>query len=210
MSPPESTMGESLTNIPSGFKVALHRFKAMDADGEGAKAVAGVSRSIMDIDATDFFGRMTEAVRSGTAQSMGPLATAIEALDEVVRPDNWEDIFGRPLDRIADELGNAFDSLSNTLGLALLGPDDAFQALGPPGGGMAGRDALAGGTSGGNTMNININELSIADAANPEQLAGMIADRSTRTQMAQAGTPFPSHQSGSGWWGGDNNGGGNG
>ena len=78
-------------------------------------------------------------------------------------------------------------------------PEDAFQALGPSGGGMAGRDALAGGASGGNTMNININELSIADATNPEQLAGMIADRSTRSQMAQAGTPFQSFQSGDAW-----------
>jgi len=73
---------------------------------------------------------------------------------------------------------------------------------------MGGRQAGGNITSGSNTMNININELSIADAANPDQLANMIAERSTRNQMAQAGTPFPSHQSGSGWWGGNEGGGG--
>jgi len=200
--------GEQLTNVPSGFKVNLARFKAMDADGEGGAVDMGGGRSIMDIDATDFFGRMAEAVRSGTAQSLGSLTDAIGSLDDVIRPDNWEDIFGHPLDRMSNELGNAFDSLTNTLGLALLGPEEAFQGGGGMGAAMGGRQAGGNITSGNNTMNININELSIADAANPDQLANMIAERSTRNQMAQAGTPFPSHQSGSGWWGGNEGGGG--
>ena len=200
--------GEQLTNVPSGFKVNLARFKAMDADGEGGALDMGGGRSIMDIDATDFFGRMTQAVRAGTAESLGSLVNAIGSLDDVIRPDNWEDIFGHPLDRMSNELGNAFDSLTNTLGLALLGPEEAFQGGGGMGAAMGGRQAGGNITSGSNTMNININELSIADAANPDQLANMIAERSTRNQMAQAGTPFPSHQSGSGWWGGNEGGGG--
>jgi hypothetical protein len=103
---------------------------------------------------------------------------------------------------MSNELGNAFDSLTNTLGLALLGPEEAFQGGGGMGAAMGGRQAGGNITSGNNTMNININELSIADAANPDQLANMIAERSSRDHMAQGGTPFPTTQSGANWWNG--------
>jgi len=196
----DKEFGEQLTNVPSGFKVNLARFKAMDAEGGGAIAMGG-GRSIMDIDATDFFGRMEAAVSSGTRSgvrglmegvSLNELGDDIRRLGESMDPSGWRDLFGG----FGEELSRSVEGM---LG-GLMGPEEAFGGMGGPmTGAMGGRQANSNVTSGNSTMNININELSIADAANPDQLANMIAERSTRNQMAQAGTPFQSLQSGSAW-----------
>ena len=202
----DKEFGDQLTNVPSGFKVDLARFKAMDAEG-GSMAVAGVSRkSIMDIDATDFFGRMEAAVSSGTRSgvrglmegvSLNELGDDIRRLGESMDPSGWVDIFGG----LGEDLGMSIEGMLGKL----MGPEEAFGGMGGPvTGAMGGRQAGSNVTSGNSTMNININELSIADAANPEQLANMIAEKSTRNQMAQAGTPFQSLQSGSAWTNGGN------
>ena len=197
----ENQMNESLTNVPSGFKVALHRFKAMDPSAGGIAGATG--GRLIDMGVNDYFSRLENAVSNGSRNglrgimegtSLAELGSDIERfVNTLLDPAEWGGILG--------EFGRSFEELLGEAGLMndVMPPEDAFQALGPSGGGMAGRDALAGGASGGNTMNININELSIADATNPEQLAGMIADRSTRSQMAQAGTPFQSFQSGDAW-----------
>jgi len=211
----DKEFGEQLTNVPTGFKVNLARYKAMDAEGEGA-AGDGDGGSLWSMGSNEYFRRLEDAIRNGNdlrgfmeGQSLSELGEEIRNMvDNLMDPASWGDIFGNSIREVGDELGNAVDSLTNTLGFALLGPEEAFQGGGGMGAAMGGRQAGGNITSGSNTMNININELSIADAANPDQLANMIAERSTRNQMAQAGTPFPSHQSGSGWWGGNEGGGG--
>lgn len=198
--------GEELTNVPTGFKVALHRFNAMDAVGGDAGASGGPS--IMDIGANEYFNRFESAVESGVSSafggtSVGSFRDGVEKLAESVNPAGWEDAFANPLNRLDSSMREAFDALTNTLSVAFLGPEEAFSGATSPGAGaMSGRGAVDSKLSAGSSYIINIGEMSIDDASNPEQLANMIANKSARDHMAQGGTPFPTTKSGSNWWNG--------
>jgi hypothetical protein len=194
--------GESLSNVPSGFKVALHRFKAMDA----ASGVSmGGRGNILDLSNNEYFGRMSNAFSAAMSGAgifgATPTDDVLDKLAEATDPQRWSSV----LDGVAATFGEAAREVAD-LAKRMLDPDAMPGGSGPLGTAFMGKSRATESLMGGNSMVININEMSIADATNPEQLANMIAEKSSRDRMAQAGTPFPSHQSGSGWWGGNEGG----
>ena len=189
--------GEQMTNVPSGFKVALHRFNAMDA-------VSGISAggrgNILDLSNNEYFNRMSSAFSTAIAPLLGgstPGDDVLGQLAEATDPERW----GSALDSVAATFEGAAREIAE-LSRQMMNPDSMPGGRGPLGSSMMGRSMATESLMGGNNMIINIGEMSIDDASNPGELANMIAEKSARDHMAQGGTPFPTTKSGSNWWNG--------
>jgi TP901 family phage tail tape measure protein len=186
--------GESLSNVPSGFKVALHRFKAMDAVGGVS---AGGGGNILDLSGREYFSRMSSAFASALSSSSSPGDEILSKLSEATDPQRWSSV----LDGVAATFEGAAKDIAD-LTRQMLDPGAMPGGAGPMGSAFMGRSMATDSLMGGNNMIINIGEMRIDDATNPDQLANMIAEKSSRDHMAQGGTPFPTTKSGSNWWNG--------
>lgn len=219
-------LSETLTNVPSGFKVALHRFNAMDAVGGVS---AGGRGNILDLSDNDYFRRIEDAFSNaiagsssfGIAADLLNLGTSEEVLasageGSALSPafdrmaSTNEDVLasagdGSALSSVFERIAVTFDEAATDLAKLskyMMDPTEVSGGIGSIGSSTMNKSMATESLVGGNSMIINIGEMSIDDASNPERLADMIAEKSSRDHMAQGGTPFPTTKSGSNWWNG--------